>query len=84
MSEHTTIAVDQILNRIIIDLGPDPASETMHLDAGAAEEPAVEQTLIDKLVRAAVAGDSAARDRLIGELYPLVLRYCRRRLSRRN
>jgi RNA polymerase sigma-70 factor (ECF subfamily) len=62
----------------------DSATETIDLDAGPAEESAVEQTLIDKLVGAVVAGDSAARDRLIAEVYPLVLRYCRRRLSSRE
>ena len=65
-------------------LAADPATEMIDFDAGLAEEPAVEQTLIDKLVGAAVAGDNAARDRLIAEVYPLVLRYCRRRLSRRE
>jgi RNA polymerase sigma-70 factor, ECF subfamily len=62
----------------------DPATETIDLDAGPADEPAVEQTLIDKLIGAAVAGDSAARDQLIAEVHPLVLRYCRRRLLRRE
>jgi RNA polymerase sigma-70 factor, ECF subfamily len=65
-------------------LAADPATETVDLDAGPADEPAVEQSLIDKLVGAAVAGDGAARDRLIAEVHPLVLGYCRRRLSRRE
>jgi RNA polymerase sigma-70 factor, ECF subfamily len=62
----------------------DSATETNDSDAGPAEEAAVQQILIDKLVGAAVAGDGAARDRLIAELYPLVLRYCRRRLPRHD
>jgi RNA polymerase sigma-70 factor, ECF subfamily len=56
------------------------------IDSGAAQvdEPAVERSLIDSLVEAAVAGDVAARDRLLAELYPLVLRYCRGRMGRRD
>ena len=65
-------------------LAADPATEMVDLDAGSADEPAVEQSLIDKLAGAAVAGDGAARDRLIAEVHPLVLGYCRRRLSRRE
>jgi RNA polymerase sigma-70 factor (ECF subfamily) len=84
MSEHATVAVDHIRNQMIEVLVADPATEMIDRDAGLVEEPAVEQTLIDKLVRAAVAGDSAARDRLIAELYPLVLRYCRNRLPRHD
>jgi RNA polymerase sigma-70 factor (ECF subfamily) len=84
MSEHATVAVDHIRNRMIAVLAADPAIEMDALDAGLAKESAVEQDLIDELVRAAVAGDSAARDRLLAEVYPLVLGYCRRRLSRRD
>jgi RNA polymerase sigma factor (sigma-70 family) len=84
MSEHATAAVDQIRNRMTRVPVADPATEMIDVDAGLAEEPAVEQTLIDKLVGAAVAGDGAARDRLITEVHPLVLRYCRSRLSRRE
>ena len=82
MSEHAAVAVDPIGNRMTRVLEADPATETIDVDAGLAEEPAVDQTLIDKLVGVAVAGDSAARDRLIAEVHPLVLRYCRRRLGR--
>ena len=84
MSEHATAAVDQIRNRMTRVPVADPATEMIDVDAGLAEERAVEQTLIDKLVGAAVAGDGAARDRLITEVHPLVLRYCRSRLSRRE
>jgi RNA polymerase sigma-70 factor (ECF subfamily) len=56
------------------------------IDSGAAQvdEPAVERSLIDSLVEAAVAGDLAAHDRLLAELYPLVLRYCRGRMGHRD
>jgi RNA polymerase sigma-70 factor, ECF subfamily len=60
----------------------DSATETNDLDAGLAEEAAVNQDPIDGLVRAAVGGDGAAGDQLIAEIYPPVLRYCRRRLGR--
>jgi RNA polymerase sigma-70 factor, ECF subfamily len=82
MSEHATVAVGQSCSRMV--LAADPATEMADSDAGPADEPAVEQTLIDKLAEAAVAGDGAARDRLIAEVHPLVLGYCRRRLSRRE
>ena len=82
MSGHSSVAVDQIRNRMTGVLATDSATETINVDAGLAEEPAVEQTLIDTLVGAAVAGDSAARARLMAEVYPLVLRYCRNRLGR--
>jgi hypothetical protein len=51
----------------------DSATETNDVDAGLADEAAAEQVLIDDLVRAAVGGDSAARDQLIAEVHPLVL-----------
>jgi RNA polymerase sigma-70 factor (ECF subfamily) len=55
------------------------------IDSGVAQvEPAVERSLIDILVEAAVAGDVAAHDRLLAELYPLVLRYCRGRIGHRD
>ena len=60
----------------------DSATETIDVDAGLAEEAAVEQSLIDNLVRAAIAGDSGARDRLLAEVHPLALGYCRGRLGR--
>jgi RNA polymerase sigma-70 factor, ECF subfamily len=61
-----------------------PALELIDSDAAQVDEPAVERSLIDSLVEAAVAGDVAARDRLLAELYPLVLRYCRGRMRYRD
>lgn len=46
----------------------------------AAEAP----PLLESLVAEAVAGDRGARDRLLGEIQPLVLRYCRGRLGRQE
>jgi RNA polymerase sigma-70 factor, ECF subfamily len=60
----------------------DPATETVELDADQPEA-AVEQRLID-MVRATVAGNLAARDQLLAEVYALALRYCRRRLQRQE
>ncbi|MDN5929645.1 MAG: RNA polymerase sigma factor ShbA [Pseudonocardia sp.] len=38
----------------------------------------------ESLVAAAVAGDGRARDRLLAEIHPFVLRYCRGRLGRQE
>lgn len=39
---------------------------------------------VESLVAAAVAGDARARDRLLAEIHPFVLRYCRGRLGRQE
>ena len=68
----------------MIGLLRDPAPKTANSGAGAAEQIAAPQLRTDNLVRAAVAGDILARDRLLGAVYPLVLRYCRGRLGRQT
>ncbi|OLT20803.1 RNA polymerase subunit sigma [Pseudonocardia sp. CNS-139] len=40
--------------------------------------------MLESLVGAAVEGDLAARERLLAEIHPLVLRYCRGRLGRQE
>jgi RNA polymerase sigma-70 factor (ECF subfamily) len=81
MREHA--ANDQIHSRMISLRLDRPALEL--IDSGAQiAEPAVERSLIDRLVEAAVAGDAAAHGRLLTELYPLVLRYCRGRMRHRD
>ena len=65
-------------------LRADPAPETADCGDAAAEQTAAQQPPIDKLAQAAVAGDIAARDRLLAAVYPLVLRYCRGRLGRQT
>jgi RNA polymerase sigma-70 factor, ECF subfamily len=40
--------------------------------------------LLESLLRAAVAGEPRARERLLAEIHPLVLRYCRARLGRQE
>lgn len=42
------------------------------------------QPLLESLVAAAVSGDQVARERLLAEIQPLVLRYCRGRLGRQE
>ncbi len=61
-----------------------PALELIDSGSAQVDEPAIERSLIDSLLEAAVAGDLAAHDRLLAELYPLVLRYCRGRMGRRD
>jgi RNA polymerase sigma-70 factor (ECF subfamily) len=58
----------------------EPAPELIDLEATQVDDPAVRRSLIDTLVGAAVAGNVAARDRLLAELYPPVLRFCRGRM----
>ena len=58
--------------------------EIIDAGAGQVDERAVEPSLIDTLVGAAVAGDLGARDRLLAEVHRLVLGYCRRRLGRED
>jgi RNA polymerase sigma-70 factor, ECF subfamily len=41
-------------------------------------------SLLESLVAAAVAGDRSAREQLLTEIHPLVLRYCRGRLGRQE
>ena len=57
-------------------------TEMIDSGAGQVDELAVEPSLVDTLVRAAVAGDAGARDRLLAEVHPLALGYCRGRLGR--
>jgi RNA polymerase sigma-70 factor, ECF subfamily len=40
--------------------------------------------LLESLLRAAVAGEPRAHERLLAEIHPLVLRYCRARLGRQE
>jgi RNA polymerase sigma-70 factor (ECF subfamily) len=40
--------------------------------------------LVERLVAAAVGGDQRAKEELLGEIHPLVLRYCRGRLGRQE
>jgi RNA polymerase sigma-70 factor (ECF subfamily) len=48
------------------------------------QEPAPVVLCVESLVAAAVAGDGRARDQLLAEIHPFVLRYCRGRLGRQE
>lgn len=71
---------------------PDPVGPIELVDDVLAAESAPEASesavdtppLLESLVAEAVAGDRGARDRLLGEIQPLVLRYCRGRLGRQE
>lgn len=49
-----------------------------------AEELSPAENSLESMVAAAVAGESRARDRLLAEIHPFVLRYCRGRLGRQE
>ena len=55
-----------------------------HPDGSARDDGAASRELPDGLVAAAVRGDGRAREELLALIQPLVLRYCRARLGRRE
>jgi RNA polymerase sigma-70 factor (ECF subfamily) len=62
---------------------PDPALlDPTPADPAAALAP--EPSIMEGLLRAAVEGEPRARERLLAEIHPLVLRYCRARLGRQE
>jgi RNA polymerase sigma-70 factor (ECF subfamily) len=64
--------------------GPEPEPEPP-ADRLPAQKPGTDgQPQFEDLVRATLAGVPGARDRLLGELQPLVLRYCRGRIGHRE
>jgi RNA polymerase sigma-70 factor (ECF subfamily) len=67
----------------VLTLAEQP-TEMIDSGAGQVDELAAEPSLIDSLIGAAVAGDVGARDRLLAEIHPLALGYCRRRLGRED
>jgi RNA polymerase sigma-70 factor, ECF subfamily len=67
----------------------EPGIDALDLPSGV--EPAaggaigdIDPSQLESLLRAAVAGDPEARERLLAEIHPLVLRYCRARLGRQE
>jgi RNA polymerase sigma-70 factor (ECF subfamily) len=59
--------------------------ETIAALTAPPEPPApAEVPLLERLVAAAVRGDAGAKQRLLVEIHPLVLRYCRGRLGRQE
>jgi RNA polymerase sigma-70 factor (ECF subfamily) len=65
----------------VLVLAEQPA-EMIDSGAGQVDELALEPSLIDNVIGAAAAGDAGARDRLLAEVHPLALGYCRGRLGR--
>ncbi len=53
-------------------------------DEGVPEESPAETLCVESLVAEAVSGDRGARARLLAEIHPFVLRYCRGRLGRQE
>jgi RNA polymerase sigma-70 factor, ECF subfamily len=61
------------------DALPDAVPDSVLPGATATDPP-----LLESLLRAAVSGEPYARERLLAEIHPLVLRYCRARLGRQE
>jgi RNA polymerase sigma-70 factor (ECF subfamily) len=72
------------------DPGPEPSLDPgLDLTAGvdpdtAGADGGADPPLLESLLRAAVGGEARARERLLAEIHPLVLRYCRARLGRQE
>ncbi|MCU1661100.1 MAG: polymerase sigma-70 factor, subfamily [Pseudonocardiales bacterium] len=68
--------------------GPESIPITAPEGVRPADDPAQddlpEPSLLDGLVAEALAGEPRAKDRLLGTIHPLVLRYCRGRLGRQE
>jgi RNA polymerase sigma-70 factor, ECF subfamily len=82
--QATGQAVDQIAaDQIVVEIAPPqplPDASVPVLGTAAESDP----PLLESLLRAAVAGEPRARERLLAEIHPLVLRYCRARLGRQE
>jgi RNA polymerase sigma-70 factor, ECF subfamily len=63
---------------------PVPAAEPDTEQAAPAPSGLADQPLLESQLRAAVADEPRARERLLAEIHPLVLRYCRARLGRQE
>jgi RNA polymerase sigma-70 factor, ECF subfamily len=64
---------------------PDPSAGHDPGPAGTAGPVTVaDPPVLESLLRGAVAGEPRARERLLEEIHPLVLRYCRARLGRQE
>jgi RNA polymerase sigma-70 factor, ECF subfamily len=61
-----------------------PAETIAALTAPARPAPTPDTPLLERLVAEAVGGSRAAREQLLTEIHPLVLRYCRGRLGRQE
>jgi len=76
-------AVD--LGAVEFESAPEPQRPQLNVvQGGRLARPVPAPAPLEQYVAAAVAGDAAARDRLLEEIRPLVLRYCRARLGRQE
>ncbi len=66
---------------VAVEISPETIAE---LTAPARPAPPADVPLLERLVADAVAGNVTARERLLTEIHPLVLRYCRGRLGRQE
>lgn len=73
---------DRLAGQVVEQIAPPlPDAAVAALGRTGAE---TDPPLMESLLRAAVAGEPRARDRLLAEIHPLVLRYCRARLGRQE
>jgi RNA polymerase sigma-70 factor, ECF subfamily len=79
--EETGRTADLATAQAVDQTAPLPDTAVPVLGATVAE---TDPPLLESLLRAAVAGEPRARDRLLAEIHPLVLRYCRARLGRQE
>jgi RNA polymerase sigma-70 factor (ECF subfamily) len=80
--EETDRTGDQVADQVIEQIAPPRPDAVVPALGRADAEP--EPPLLESLLRAAVAGEPRARERLLAEIHPLVLRYCRARLGRQE
>ena len=76
--EQVLEATRELVSAVLERLRPVPVEPEAD---DAAETPT---SRLDTLVRAALGGEARAHDRLLEEIHPFVLRYCRGRLGRRG
>ncbi len=79
---HEPVPLPQHM-RVPAPVQPVQAVEPVEVPETDLELPVAPQVL-DHLVAKAIAGEPGARDRLLAEIQPLVLRYCRGRLGRQE
>jgi RNA polymerase sigma-70 factor (ECF subfamily) len=79
-AEPAVAGVAALLEKLTAE---EPAQEESALGESEQDD-AGEPPLLESLVAAAVAGDRRATERLLAEIHPLVLRYCRGRLGRQE
>jgi RNA polymerase sigma-70 factor (ECF subfamily) len=77
----TSGSVGEVVGGTVVEISPETIAE---LTCPPRPAPPADAPLLERLVADSVAGSSVARDRLLAEIHPLVLRYCRGRLGRQE